>query len=127
MTDISQQVLNNGYGEPQTGVTGYVHFAPVLEREAQSELIEDVKKRHDMIAELGGAEKARVHIGAAGLFNLDIIATGRHDAGLFVDVNEHQKTFWNGMIRMIADSPTASDLKENIRDNADLYFPRCID
>ena len=123
MNSLSEQVIANGYAEPKTDITGYVHFAPVLERDAREALIKDMQKRYGIISELGGSEKARVHIGAAGLFNLDIIATGHHDAGLFIDVNEHQKEFWDGMIKMIADSPTAKDLKENIKTRLADYFP----
>ena len=121
MSSFADQ-LEKRYTETCPPIHELINPVPIYEVEARRQLLQDVAKRAEIIDEHGGSEKARVHIGVAGTFNFDVLATGKHDAAVLVDMNNNQKTFWGGMIRLLKDSPTKEDMMAHIDENAAAYF-----
>lgn len=103
----------------------YVHTAPKGEQAHRADIISDLKKRQRERSGKPSAEK-RVHVGAAGFFNFDMVLTGHHDACVLVDINDEQIAFWKGMFALVNDSADLDALHANFAQRARDYFPESV-
>jgi|GEM_PF-5422955 len=118
-----QEYLDTRLPPAHYDVENYVHFAPVSERLQRHEIIEEL--RDDFSRRAGKSSDAkRLHIGAAGFFNFDIVHASRADACVLIDKNSNQRLFWDGIVRMIHDAPNKDAFRELFSQHAAEYLPK---
>lgn len=96
----------------------YIHTFPVRESASRAAILRVLGKSHTRAE---SRDTQQVHVGAAGFFNLDMIAKSRADAAVFIDYNPNQIKFWKGegeykgFITMLRDCETREALHEALR------------
>lgn len=114
MEETLQQYLDQNLGGYPTNVKYRVHAEPIAEKKDRHAILQRLAREHKAITsgEVNPPKK-RMYMGAAGLANFDFIWEGKFDAAVLFDVNEHQKTFWEGLFKIILESKTLKEFRQN--------------
>ena len=72
-----------------------------------------------------------MHVGVAGFHNFEMLATGRYNYGLLVDINNNQSLFWHEIIELLKRSNTSeqfwNELQSRIKPKKHLENSRYTD
>lgn len=97
MAETLQAYLDRMMPKIDTGIHEFVHYRPVGEYNHRNQILQEVAAQSK--APHSGTK--RMAVGAAGLFNFDVVVAGNYDALVLFDVNMRQAAFWKELIDYI--------------------------